>query len=139
MENFFWYSKTFFALILFYAEKERQPRAGNCQFSNSSFMKKSVFGTIWRHNKTMNKFYCGERRREQSESYEKQNCLKMHKLTFSICRKPTNRHKLGYFFCCFATHMHTKTPKCDDEKDKSCFTQKSGEHLCVDFFRLVNY
>lgn len=52
-------------------------------------------GTIWRHNKTMNKFYCGKEARGERRGNKRQNCLKMQKLTFSICtNRQIDTHKL---------------------------------------------
>ena len=60
-------------------------------------------------NKTMNKFYCGEKKKEENGSYKSQNCLKMHKLHFPHAKteNPKNRYKLGYFFI-LSQHMSHK-------------------------------
>lgn len=126
--------ETFFpSLSLFVNAKNiRQPKAGNCQFSNFSVMKKRVSKQYGNTIKPWINFIVVKTERERNESNKSRSCLKMHKLTFSICKKqkPKYRHKFRSFFSFPCLNTCPQTVMKNMQVD---LPEKSGRELCERF------
>lgn len=126
-KTFLWYSKLF-SLILWYACKK--PKAESWKLSIFQFFihEEKRFGTIWRHNKTMNKFYCGKKEREPNETraIKTRSAWKKNAQTnvFNMQQtdKSTQAWKVFFFLVGFSTHTTQTVMK----RMKVVLPKKSG-------------